>query len=272
MKIYVVCDLEGVAGVVDHPQQCQWDVARGWYAPYLAQARRLATLELNALVEGALDGGATEVVAWDGHGNFPGGLDVEIVHSACRVVLGAGDGGPVGLDESFAGMFQLGLHAMDGAPRAVLAHSFDGSIAGYWVDDLRVGEIWMNLFTAGLSNVPCVFLSGDQAAADEVRALAPDVEVAVVKEGLSDGAGIGSASPTLSLSPEKARTVIREAARRAMGKIGSVKPFRPLPPFRLRAQFKAERFAEQRAGRRNARRLDSLTVEIERTDEPWSLL
>ncbi len=203
MKIYVVCDLEGVAGVVDHPQQCQWDVARGWYAPYLAQARRLATLELNALVEGALEGGATEVVAWDGHGNFPGGLDVEIVHPACKVVLGAGDGGPAGLDESFAGLFQLGLHAMAGAPRAVLAHSFDGSIAGYWVDDLRVGEIWMNLYTAGLSHVPCVFLSGDRAAADEVQALVPEVEVAVVKEGLADAAGALSVSPALSLSPRR---------------------------------------------------------------------
>lgn len=39
MRIYVVCDLEGVAGVIDHHQQCQWDVARGWYAPYLGQAR-----------------------------------------------------------------------------------------------------------------------------------------------------------------------------------------------------------------------------------------
>jgi D-amino peptidase len=79
MKIYVVCDLEGVAGVIDHYQQCQWDVTKGWYAPYLAQARRLATLELNALVEGVLAAGATEAVAWAGHGNFPGGLDVEIL-------------------------------------------------------------------------------------------------------------------------------------------------------------------------------------------------
>ena len=53
MKIYVVCDLEGVAGVIDHRQQCVWDKSREWYAPFLRQARRLATLELNALVEGA---------------------------------------------------------------------------------------------------------------------------------------------------------------------------------------------------------------------------
>lgn len=66
MRIYVACDLEGVAGVVDHRLPCQWDAAMGWHSLYLAQARRLATLELNALVEGELEGGATEVVAWDG--------------------------------------------------------------------------------------------------------------------------------------------------------------------------------------------------------------
>ena len=39
MKIYVICDLEGVAGVVDQAQQC-WDDG-----DYYLQARRLATQE-----------------------------------------------------------------------------------------------------------------------------------------------------------------------------------------------------------------------------------
>jgi D-amino peptidase len=272
MKIYVVCDLEGVAGVIDHYQQCQWDVAKGWYAPYLDQARRLATLELNALVEGVLEGGATEVVAWDGHGSFPGGLDAELLHPKCELVMGAGDGGPAGLDGSFAGLFQLGLHAMAGTPRAVLAHSFDGNIVGYWVNGMCVGEIWMNCYTAGLSNVPFVFLSGDQAAVEEAQALIPNLEVAVVKEGLAEQAGGLSVLPALSLSPQKAQAVIRTAANRAMNKIDSVMPYRLEPPFRLRAQFKAERSAEQRAGRPNIRRLDEVTVEMEQADHPWLLL
>ena len=272
MRIYVVCDLEGVAGVIDHCQQCEWDVAKGWYAPYLAQARRLATLELNALVEGALEGGATEVVAWDGHGNFPGGLDIELLHAECKLVMGAGDGGPAGLDASFAGLFQLGLHAMAGTPRAVMAHSFDGSLVGYWVNEMRVGEIWMNCYTAGLFNVPFVFLSGDRAAAEEARALVPNVEVAVGKEGLAEQADGLSVLPALSLSPQKAQAVIRAAARRAMTKIGSVMPYRLEPPFRLRARFTEEQFAERRAGRLGARRLDAVTVELEGAEHPWLLL
>ncbi len=272
MKIYVDCDLEGVAGVIDHHQQCEWDVAKGWYAPYLAQARRLATLELNALVEGALAGGATEIVAWDGHGNFPGGLDVELLHPACKLVMGAGDGGPAGFDGSFAALFQLGLHAMAGTPRAVMAHSFYSTLVGCWVNDTPIGEIWMNCYGAGLLDVPCVFLSGDQAAADEALALVPDIEVAVVKEGLADHAGNLAVLPAISLAPEQAQAVIRAAAERAMAKIGSVAPFKAAPPFDIRAQFTEERFADQRAALPGVRRLDGVTVAMDGVNEPWLLL
>ncbi len=58
MKVYVVCDLEGVAGVVDFKKQCMEE------GEYYQQAIRMATMELNALVEGAIEGGATEICAW----------------------------------------------------------------------------------------------------------------------------------------------------------------------------------------------------------------
>lgn len=272
MKIYVVCDLEGVAGVIDHKQQCSWDAEKGWYAPYLAQARRLATLELNALVEGALEGGATEVVAWDGHGNFPGGLDIEVLHPDCKLVMGAGDGGPAGLDETFAGLFQLGLHAMAGTPRAVLAHSFFGGLNSYWVNGKQVGEIWMNCYTAGMYHVPFVFLSGDRAAAQEAQDLVPEVETAIVKEGLSDYTGGLSVLPGISLAPQKAHTLIRTAAKRAMTKISSIKPYQLEPPFHLKAQFSEERLAEAWASRPGVIRLDLFTVEMLEAEQPWMLL
>jgi D-amino peptidase len=86
MHIYVVCDLEGTAGVADHRQQC-WFVGAGYL-----QARRWATLELNALVEGALEGGATEIVAGTGTAT-PGGLDIDLVHRPARWVTNGGDVG-----------------------------------------------------------------------------------------------------------------------------------------------------------------------------------
>ncbi len=255
MKIYVVCDLEGTAGVIDHRQQCWFDGA------YYPQARRLATLELNALVEGALAGGATEVVAWDGHGPFPGGLDVELLHPACQMVMGAGDGGPAGLDGSFAALFQCGLHGRVGAEKGVLAHSFMGNIAGYWVNGQPMGEIGMNCLTAGEVGVPCVFVGGDRAAALEAEALVPGIETAIVKEGLASAASTLAVAPARSLAPARAREVIRTAAARAMQKIGQIAPYRLTTPYTLRTQFAETEMAEQAAARPGMRQIDACTVE-----------
>lgn len=51
-------------------------------------------------------------------------------------------------------------------PRAVMAHSFYGGLRSYQVNGQPIGEIWMNCYTAGLAHVPCLFLSGDRAAAE----------------------------------------------------------------------------------------------------------
>ena len=257
MEIYVICDLEGTAGVVDHRQQCWFD------GKYYEQARRLATLELNALVEGALEGGATEIIAWDGHGNFPGGLEIELLHPACRLVVGAGDGGPLGLDRSFDGLFQCGLHAMAGTPGGVLDHSFWPGIAGCWVNGIPWGEIAMNCFTAGEQGVSAVFISGDRKATEEARALVPEIEVAIIKEGLANEPLWLKQAPTLSLAPEKAREVIREAAKRAMSKIGKIAPYFIEPPYTLRTRFTEKKFADKAASRPGVKRVDEFTLEIE---------
>ncbi len=254
MRIYVVCDLEGVAGVIDHRQQCWFD------GPYYAQARRLATLELNALVEGALEGGATDIVAWDGHGPFPGGLDVELLHPECRLVMGAGGGGPLGLDGSYDALFQCGLHAMDGTAGAVMAHG------GWRLNGRSLGEIGMSCLTAGMHGVPCVFITGDEAAAREARALVPDIEAAIVKQALfADVEGL-SPAPALSLAPQKARQVIREGARRAMGQVGSIPPLRFEPPFTLEWVFSEAQAADEMAARPGAVRVNATTVAFQCDD------
>lgn len=262
MKVYVVCDLEGVAGVIDHRQQCEWDLSREWFRCYYEEARRLATEELNALVEGALKRGATHIVAWDGHGNFPGGLDVELLHPECHVVMGAGEGGPAGLDSSFDALFQCGQHAMAGTEGGVLAHSFWGGVVGYWVNEMPVGEIWMNSFAAGEQGVPFVFLSGDRAAAHEAQKIVPGVEVAIVKEGLSPEASGLSVAPALSLSPQKARKVMREAAERAMTRIDKIEPYYVEPLYTFRTQVTESSLAEMYAARPGVKRINETTVEM----------
>jgi D-amino peptidase len=137
---------------------------------------------------------------------------------------------------------------------------------------MAVGEIWINCYTAGLHDVPFVFLSGDRAAAEEAQSLVPEVEVAVVKEGLAETSAGLAVAPALSLAPEKAQELIQEAAGRAASKMVTVKPYRQERPFHLRAQFSNEQLAEQQAKRPNAIRVDALTVVVEGAEHPWLLL
>src|SRR5438874_12896514 len=56
-RLFLITDAEGVAGVC---RQDQTD-------PKDAEMRQLLTGEINAAVQGFLEGGATEVDVWDGH-------------------------------------------------------------------------------------------------------------------------------------------------------------------------------------------------------------
>jgi len=75
VKVYMSIDIEGMAGIVDWQQTI---LAGG--AEY-ALGKRLMTLETNAAIEGALDGGATEIVINDSHGQFRN-IDPELLHPA----------------------------------------------------------------------------------------------------------------------------------------------------------------------------------------------
>ncbi|MBN2460949.1 MAG: M55 family metallopeptidase [Candidatus Cloacimonetes bacterium] len=255
MKIYVICKMEGIGGIIDFNRQC---LPAG---SYYEQARKLATLELNALVNGVLEAGATEVHVWDGQGSFPGCLDYDLVHTEAEVITGTGESGPVGLDSSYNALFQLGLHARAGTPGAVLAHSFTSRIKECTVNGIPVGDIWMNCYLAGSLGIPCVFLSGDRAAVLEAEALIPEIETVEVKKSLSKNAVDLSLCPVRSLSAVKSRQLIYKKARQAMKKIGVVKPFQAEPPFKLRTVFQDHDTAQRAASRNGILLSDEFTVE-----------
>ena len=62
LKIYISADMEGIAGVVTGEQL-------GPQGFEYARFREFMTQEVNAAIEGALAGGATQIVISDSHGN-----------------------------------------------------------------------------------------------------------------------------------------------------------------------------------------------------------
>lgn len=70
MKIAIMTDLEGVAGVITYQGWANGD------SRYFGQSRTLLAMEVNAAVDGFFSAGATEIVVIDGHGgNGYGGVD-----------------------------------------------------------------------------------------------------------------------------------------------------------------------------------------------------
>jgi len=84
VRVFVVSDMEGVAGIV------QWQQVTGGHAMY-EEGRRLYTGEINAAVRGAKAAGASEIVVMDCHGAGEGwtfnSLIPEDLDSDCEYVV-----------------------------------------------------------------------------------------------------------------------------------------------------------------------------------------
>jgi D-amino peptidase len=218
MKIYILTDLEGVAGVA------RWDQT-GADTPGYPQAVRLMTEELRACVAGIqLADPKADIRVWDGHGC--GSVDFERFPRGARL-LNNGPATTAGyLDASFDALFFLGQHAKAGTEGANLAHTYSSkSIEYYKINGLELGEFGCRAALAGSLGVPTVFASGDDKMAAEARALIPGIYCAEVKIGLAP-------QMALHLAPEDARDLIRAVAAEATGHIDAITPFTiPGPPY-----------------------------------------
>lgn len=217
--VFVITDAEGVAGIC---RQDQTDTKN-------PELQKLLTGEVNAAVSGFLQGGAGEVIVWDGHSNSST-LSILSLHEKARLVMGA-LGPKMLLDRGFDAIAFLGQHARAGRERAVMAHSYSSlGIQRLTMNGKEVGEIETRSALAGAFGVPVIFLSGDQAAADDLLAIVKDAEVAVVKEGLGYYA-------CLSLNAAAAQSLIEQKAAAAMRKLATIKPYRIEGPVEIVTEY-----------------------------------
>lgn len=229
MRVYIVTDMEGVGGVVDDGQV----VPVGGQA--YEEARRWLTLEVNAAVQGALAGGATQLVVLDGHGaNKCRNIVYELLHEGATCIQGM----PwpeylPGLDSSFDAMFQIGVHAMAGTANAVLDHTMSSeSWVEMRVNGQAMGEIGLCAAVAGHYGVPLVLVSGDDKACREAANLVPGVESVVVKRGISRNcAELIPMSNVLSAIRNRAEAALRKMST------GVIKPFRLESPVELQIEY-----------------------------------
>jgi D-amino peptidase len=218
--ILIITDAEGVAGVCRQQQVEQGN----------AEMQRLLTGEINAAVRGFRTAGATDVVVWDGHGGS-WTLSAQTIHDQARLITGSL--GPKMLLDSgrFAAIAFVGQHARANRERAVMAHSYSSlGIQKLTMNGAEVGEIETRTALAGAFNVPVIFLSGDRAAAEDLHAIVPDAEVAIVKDGISYYA-------CESMSAAAAQTLIEKQAEAAWRKLARIKPYKVNGPVTIEMEL-----------------------------------
>src|SRR5919112_6789583 len=91
MKVLISADMEGTCGVVSWVQVMPPEVVSGAEASSTVEyelARRRLTREVNAAIEGALIGGAEEVIVNESHDGMRN-LIPEDLHPDCRLINGS---------------------------------------------------------------------------------------------------------------------------------------------------------------------------------------
>ena len=256
MKVYILTDLEGPAGVA-----C-WDQTRVDESPKKSVAMELLTKEINACVDGILDfDSKAEVIVWDGHGS--GGIDVRLFHKKAKLLFGKGFQRPTGMDETFDALMFVGQHAMAGTPNAPLCHTYSSRTVEYYkLNGDPIGEFGCRAVMAGLFGVPTIFLAGDDKACAEAEAFVPGIVTVPVKIGMGEQAA-------LHLSPKEARRRIRKAAKRACARIGKIEPKRVEPPYEFEIRLREGQSIEGHLAR-GAEKIDDRTC-VYRTDDYLTL-
>jgi D-amino peptidase len=223
-KILIVTDMEGVGGV-NHAQEQLLPGQRRY-----EETRRLLTGEVNAAVTGALEGGASEIVIWDGHDGSRS-LAIDEIHARARLIQGASTPANYYMSEKlYDGVMFVGQHAKAGAKGGVLAHSQSFSVQNIFINGRAVGEIGQTAAIAGYFNIPIIMLSGDQAACEEMLALQPKAETVAVKR-------LAGKESTLSLSHTEAKALIQAAARRAVTRVREFTPWKISGPVEMKFEY-----------------------------------
>jgi len=227
LKIFISVDMEGITGIT-HWEETSRD---GKDYDYF---RKIMTQEANAAIEGALAGGASEILVRDSHGSARNILP-DLLNKNARL-LRNWSGGPKAMmdaiDETFDAVIFIGYHARAGTPDALLEHTMSGNVTDVSINGVSIPEVGINALIAGNYDVPVVFLAGDQAICEQAKSLLGPVETVAVKEGIGGAA--------LNLHPEVSQQKIRAGVEKALQNLGQTKPFKLSSPYTLVLKLKKE--------------------------------
>jgi D-amino peptidase len=257
VKIYIHTDLEGISGI-DSAEMIERTGQR------YRQCCEHLMADLNAAIDGAFAGGATQVTVLDSHGGGNNFI-VELLDKRAELDTRPNKKWWGILDGSYQGTFFIGAHPMAGTQNGFLDHTQSSqSWHDYFVNGRKLGELGQWAIVAGNWGVPMLMVSGDEAACAEARNFFNPVETAVVKRARGR-----NWAELVEL--QEARNRIREAARRAVGLVGKGRPFTPLKPMDIVLEFNRADYCDGVAAKPGIERLDARTIRWV-TSDPLAIL
>lgn len=232
MKLYVSFDMEGISGIVDW-EQCTGD------GPDYQIGKDLTLGEVNAAIEGAIEGGVEEVWINDSHYRMRNLNPADLSGNASYV---SGSHKPMymmeGLDDTFDMVFFIGYHGSISGEPSILSHTYNPAVfSRVSLNGIEVGESGINALVALGYGIPIALITGDRATHEQANKLLGDVRGVVVKESISRFAAT-------NLHPCVARSMVRDAAREAAQEVASLAPPAISLPAVLEMEFQTSDLAE----------------------------
>jgi len=226
-KIYMSVDFEGATGIVS-PRH----VTMG-QSPEFDRLRQRWQADVDALVQGALAGGADQILLNESHGTM---INLMADRLPAQVEFISGRIKPdfhmCGVDSGCAAAF-LFTHSGAGIHHeGVLAHTFINEFHLVQINGQTVGELHMNAALAGYYGVPVALVVGDEQTCEEGRQALGNVLCVATKRGLDRYAA-------RMTSPEVTQRELREAAAEATRRASEFRPYRIASPVEMEIEFLA---------------------------------
>ena len=253
MKLFISADIEGTTGI------CKWEETENGHSRYPYFASQM-TREVAAACEGAQAAGCDEILIKDAHDSACNLIPMDLPEDV-RIFRGWGSDSMsmmAGLEKDCDGVFFTGYHSGAGMDTNPLSHTMNRQNNYVRINGMIAPELMINSLTAAYLGVPVRLVTGDKGLCDWMRAVNPNVETVAVSEGRGRG--------SISIHPNKAVRLIREAAERAMKKPAADCMF-PLPDhFKVEICFKEHAKAKNATAYPGVTQLDATTVGYEADD------
>lgn len=216
--------------------------------------------DINAMIRGAIEGGASDILINEAHNTM---INIDARRLDPRVKFLSGFLKDIQhmttLDPSFDAVF-LFTHAMAGSKEGVLSHTLVGGIDSVRLNGTQVGEMGLNAAVAGYYGVPVALVVGDEAVCQESQELLGDGVVNVAtKRGVERFAAV-------CLTPAESQRLICEGAAEAVRRCKELKPFVVEPPIELEVKFADTSVATVCSWIPNVELVDLKTIRIRHDD------